>query len=313
MREVALGELVKEVFRRGGFVRGVRRAEAVLRWPEVVGRDVARFATAVALQQGTLVVEVADTETAMHLGLQRQHVLDAYRDRIGEGVVREVRFRVGRAPRLDTAPATPDVPPDPSEVAALAYGLESLPDELFGPAAAVGRSLAGMRARRRAAGWRPCPLCGALTEPDATPPAVAPAWYEGVTPDRRAEGSLTPCAPCARSVVAPKVATASGRLLVEPDAPTPALTDDERRVARVLALARARRAVRELLPQVLADPAAREPLDRLVRCAVALRREVSLADVADLSDVDPDRDGIDPRALRALGRRVRASTRTEEP
>ncbi len=313
MRDVPLGELVKEVFRRGGFVRGVRRAEAVLRWPEVVGGDVARFATAVALHQGVLVVEVADTETAMHLGLQRQHVLDAYRDRVGANVVRDVRFRVGRAPAVDAAPAPVHAPPDPSEVAALAHGLEALPDDLFGAAAAAGRALAGQRARRRAAGWRPCPICGTLAEPPTAAPATPPAWFEGVGAAERAEGGTTLCQACARHVVAPKVLTASARLLVAPDATTPALTEDERRVARVLALARARRAIREVLPQTLADPTARAPLTQLVRCTVALRREVALDDV-DLSEVDPDRDGVDARALRALGHIAGTRpSRTEDP
>ncbi len=312
MRDVALGELVKEVFRRGGFVRGVRRAEAVLRWPEVVGADVARFATAVALKEGVLIVEVADTETAMHLGLQRQHVLDAYRDRVGANVVRDVRFRVGRAPVSEEAPVAPNVAPDPSEVAALAHGLEGLPDALFGSAAAAGRALAGQRARRRAAGWRPCPICGTLAEPGASPPATPPAWFEGVGVDERAEGRTTLCHACARHIGAPKVIAASARLLVAPDGATPALTEDERRVARVLALARARRAIRELLPQTLADPAARGPLAQLVRCTVALRREVALADV-DLGEVDPHRDGVDARAMRALGHVARGRPiRTEE-
>jgi len=313
MREVPLGELVKEVFRRGGFVRGVRRAEAVLRWPEVVGGDVARFATAVALNGGVLVVEVADTETAMHLGLQRQHVLDAYRERVGANVVRDVRFRVGRSPSVDETPVPASATPDPSEVAALAHGLESLPDALFGSAAAAGRTLAKQRAQRRAAGWRPCPICGTLAEPASAVPATPPPWFEGVGVEARAAGRTTLCHACARHVAAPKVATASARLLVAPDAPTPALTEDERRVARVLALARARRAVRELLPQTLADPTARAPLAQLVRCTVALRREVSLADV-DLGDVDPDRDGVDARALRALGHLAQGRpSRTEEP
>jgi hypothetical protein len=64
------------------------------------------------------VVEVPDAETAMHLGLQRQHILDAYRARLGSETVREVRFRVGRMPAAPPPPSEPPPEPDPAEVAA---------------------------------------------------------------------------------------------------------------------------------------------------------------------------------------------------
>jgi hypothetical protein len=290
-------DLVGEALRRGGLKRGVRRAEAVLRWPEVVGPDVARFARAVALQQGTLVVEVADTETAMHLGLQRQRLLDAYRARFGGGEVRDLRFRVGGGPPAEVPRAAPPaVAVDPAEVAALATGLEALPDALTAPAGAAGLALATGRARRRAAGWRPCPICGALTDPEVR--AVAPPPFVALV----AEAGPRLCPACARQATAPKVGDAAARLLVAPGAATPALTDDERRVARALALARAARALRALLPHALADPSARAPLERLVRCTVALRRDVDLRDVPDVATLDVGDAGVDPRALRALGR-----------
>jgi hypothetical protein len=299
MAERHVRELLGEALRRGGWVRAMRRADAVLRWPDVVGRDVARFARAVALQSGTLVVEVADAETAMHLGLQRQRILDAYRARFGDADVRDLRFRVGGAPATAAVappPAHPPVAPDADEVAQLTAGLGTLPAPLVAPAGAAGRALATGRARRRAAGWRPCPICGALADPGvrhAPPPAFA-----ALVPD----AGPTLCPACARHAAAPKVVDAATRLTVAPGTATPALTDDEHTVARALALARAERAQRELLPHVLADPTARGPLERLVRCTAALRRGVALADVADVADVDPVRDGVDPRVLRALGR-----------
>lgn len=298
MAERHVRDLLGEALRRGGWVRSMRRADAVLRWPEVVGRDVARFARAVALQSGTLVVEVADAETAMHLGLQRQRILDAYRTRFGDADVRDLRFRVGGGPGTtdpDVRPAAA-VDPDPDEVADLTAGLGALPEGLVAPADAAGRALATGRARRRAAGWRPCPICGSLTDPEVR--SDAPPPFAALVP---AAGRHL-CAACARHATAPKVVDAATRLLVAPGVATPALTDDERAVARALALARADRAQRELLPHVLADPNARAPLEHLVRCTVALRRGVDLADVADVDDVDATRDGIDPRVLRALGR-----------
>jgi hypothetical protein len=290
VRERHVRELIDVVLRRSGWVRGVRRADAVLAWPRIVGQDVARFATAVAFRDGTLVVEVPDAETAMHLGLQRQHVLDAYRARLGSETVREVRFRVGRMPPAP-APAPPaDPEPDPVEVAVLARAGAALPEGLAGAAEAAARSLAKLRARRRAAGWLPCDVCGCLTDPAAS---AAPGRPGNPAPR---------CATCRRQAELPKVRSAAERLALRPGVPTPALTADEREVARALAEALAHARIAELLPRALADPRWTPALDAAVRCAVALHRGVGLEAVPDLDDVDPQRDGVELSALRALGR-----------
>ncbi len=280
-----LRELVEEVFRRGGFVRGVRKAMAVVVWPEVVGREVARFATAVAIQQGTLIVEVGDNETAMHLGLQRQRIIEAYRRRLGDSAVRDLRFRVGRPPSSVPELAPPPAHPDPTELTSLTKVLTDLPEHLLGPASAVSRSLATLRARQRAAGWLACPVCQRLTE-------AAP------------DGQPQPCTTCRRATALPKVRRAAAALLTDPGGSTPALTEDERQAAVAIARERAREAVAELLPQVVADPGMRPALAQLLRCAVALERGVGLAELPDLHDIEPTSTALDPRAWRVLGPRA---------
>jgi hypothetical protein len=289
VRERHVRDVIDVVLRRSGWVRGVRRAEAVLAWPRIVGQEVARFATAVAFQNGTLVVEVPDAETAMHMGFQRQRILDAYRARLGSETVRDLRFRVGRMPSTPAPAPAPDPEPDWAEVAALAAAGAALPEALAGATEAAARSLATLRARRRAAGWRPCGICGCLTDP--------------TTDDRAAHrGGALRCATCRRHADLPKVRRAAERLATEPGAPTPALTEDEREVARALAETRAHARIADLLPRALAEPRLAPDLDVAVRCAVALHRGVDLAAVSDLDDIDPARDGVDLRALRALGR-----------
>jgi len=313
MRERHVRDVIDVVLRRSGWVRGVRRAEAVLAWPRIVGREVARFATAVAFQSGTLVVEVPDAETAMHLGFQRQHLLDAYRARLGGEVVREVRFRVGRMP--DAPPALEPVvpPPDPVDLANLTPAWSALPDDVAVAAGAAGRALATLRARRRAAGWRPCDVCGCLTDPTPTGAVAQPneAPRQPLAQPPAPVAAPTRCATCRRQAELPKVQGAAGRLALEPGAATPALTDDERLVAVRLAEAIAHARIADVLPRALADPRLAAALDLAVRRAVALHRGVALEEVGDLDDVDPLRDGVDTRALRALGR-VRRRT-SEEP
>ena len=287
-RERPLAELLREAFRRSGLQRGVRRAEAVVLWRRVVGPDVARFSRAVALQQATLVVDVPDPETALHLGLQRHHLLRAYAEHLGPDVVREIRFRVGRSADDEHAPQPAprsSASADPRAVAALARRLQDVPEALAGPALQAGASLLALQARRRAEGWQPCPVCHALREPQqgatASPATAHPDW----------------CPTCRRLASIPRVTRQAARLAGEPDAATPSLSDDERLVARVLAAQRAAERALALLPQALADPSVVQDLEHVARAQAALICDLPLDQVDDEALAH-----VDPRILRALGR-----------
>ncbi len=297
-RERHVGDFVREVFRRGGLLRGVQRAEAVLLWPQVVGPEVARFSAAVGLQNGTLLVEVPDPETALHLGMQRHHVLAAYRDRLGSGAVRELRFRVGRSPAAAVSPpASAPVELDPDAVAALARGLSTLDDEIAAPALRAGKALLTLRARREAAGWRPCPVCSTLcespTDPDALPSmarASVAALGLAIDVDRW-------CSTCRRHAGTPKVQRSAERLTVHPDDECTILTDEERAVAVRLALTRLAAVAIDMLPQALGDAELRPQLARVAHAAAALHHGVPLADVVS----DQLHGVVDERVIRALG------------
>lgn len=287
-RERPLAELLREAFRRSGLQRGVRRAEAVVLWRRVVGPEVARFSRAAALQQATLVVDVPDPETALHLGLQRHHLLRAYAEHLGPDVVREIRFRVGRP--ADAAHA-PEPPPssaagaDPRAVAALARRLQDVPEALAGPALQAGAALLALQARRRAEGWQPCAVCDALREPPQG--AAKSATIEH--PDW--------CPTCRRLASLPRVTRQAERLAGEPDSATPSLSDDERLVARALAAERAAERALALLPQALADPSVLADLEHVARAQAALVCGLALDQVDDEALAT-----VDPRILRALGR-----------
>jgi hypothetical protein len=270
-----VSDVLGEVFRRAGMKRGVRRAEAVLLWPRVVGREVARFTTARTLQGGVLYVDVSDSETGMHLSLQRQRFLDVYHTRFHVRDVHDIRFRVGRpeAP-AEAARAPTTTAPDPHELAKLArhLGTKDLPEAVAGAAMQAGRAMLGYRARRAAEGWAPCPTCGALT------------------PD----GSM--CAACRRYAIDGRVLSAGRHLAMQPGTPTPELGEEERAVADHLAAAYLDRTLAELLPQALGDPGLRPQLERAARCRAALAAGTSLQA---LDERDLDR--LDPRVRRVLG------------
>lgn len=274
-----VADLLAEVFKKGGLRRGVRRAEAVLLWPQVVGPKVAKFTEAKTLQDGVLIVEVPDSETAMHLSFQRQKFLNVYGAKFGVRDVRDVRFRTGR--RADPEPPrarAPEAHPDPKALAALSRHLShaDLPDPLTQSAMRAAKAMLVWRAQRQAEGWVPCTVCGALSPPDT-------------------RGGR--CSTCARYEASPKVQTASRTLAVAPGSATPLLSDDERAVAVSLAKGYLERRLQELLPQTLADPTFRPHLERAARCYLAHQLGKTIGEVG-----EDDFSHLDVRVARALGR-----------
>ena len=272
----SVSDLLAEVFRRGGMKRGVKRAEAVLLWPQVVGPKVAKFTEAKTLQDGVLYVDVPDSETGMHLSFQRQKFISVYQGKFGVKDVKDVRFRTGRRPLLEEAPPPKPTPQaDPKALADLARSVSQaeLSDELTKSAMQAAKAMLAWRAAREAEGWVPCVVCGSLT------------------PTRGL------CTTCQRYSEMRQVQAASRALAVSPGKATPFLSEDERAVAVYRAKAYLTEKLQELLPQVLADPALKPHLESAARCYLAHLLAKPLADVS-----DDDLSRLDPRIARALGR-----------
>lgn len=271
-----VAEVLGAVFSRSGIKRQIKRAEAVLLWPQVVGSEVAQFTLARSLQDGVLLVEVADSETAMHLSFTRQKFLDVYRAKFGIKEVQDIRFRVGRVAEATSAPTLQtEVTADPKALAALArqLGALNLPDALAQPAIKAAKAMLAYRARRQAEGWRPCPICEALS------------------PD----GTL--CSTCLRYSATSPVREAAQLLAAQPHGATPLLSAEERAVACYLARRLLEELLLKLLPQVLADSAQRGALELTARCYLAHCLDRSLEAIT-----EDDFEHLDPRVARALGR-----------
>lgn len=297
MAERHVSEFFAEVFRRAGMKRSMRRAEAVLLWPRIVGADVARFSTARALRDGVLYVDVSDSETAMHLSMQRSRFLGEYRSTYDVKDVREIRFQVGRVTRPEE-PAQPRLPApdvsavDPQELARIARELSALnlPDEVAQVTLQAGRRFLALQTARRAAGWTQCPTCGALHDGAIRPltqreEAVKAAGRR----DEAAELARELCSACARYSQEGRVTSAASRLKVGPTAATPELSEDERAVALHLAARRLDDDLRELMPAAALQPEVLPQLDSAARCRVALALGVAPSDVTpdDLTRFDP--------------------------
>lgn len=294
MRERHVAELIEEVFRRAAVKRGVRRAGAVLAWRAVAGAELAAFSTAVVLRDGVLYVNVGDSETAMHLSLGRQRLVDAYRAYLGNSDVRDIRFQVGRlddgGERAEAGQALP--PPDASALAALSESLGrlGLPEDLARATLAAGTRFLGLQAARLELGWTACPTCGALHDGLLRPESLREAAHrEAGRRDSEAELERALCQACYRYAHEGRVVAAAERLRTAPRAEVAGLGEDERAVAVYLAARSLDAVIAALLPTVVADRRLAMQLESVVRCRLALEhgREPETFTFADFHAFDP--------------------------
>lgn len=67
-------------------------------WEQIVGPEVAALARPAELADGVLVLDTSDPAAAEHLRWASAELVKAVNDRVGTGVVREVRVRVRASP-----------------------------------------------------------------------------------------------------------------------------------------------------------------------------------------------------------------------
>lgn len=269
-----VSDILADVFSKSGIKRGMRRAEAVLLWRHVVGPDVAKFSTAKSLQDGILYVEVPDSETSMHLTLQRQKFLDVYKVKFKVQDIYDIRFRVGRVEGKEEKQKSKEtvIHVDPKALAQLTKSLTELPEALAQPTMQAARSMLAYRERKLAEGWQACKLCGALSEKEF-------------------------CDACERYKTEPIVVKASELMIEKPLEATPFLSNEERAVAIYLAQEKLKETMAELLPFVLADARYKAELERSSRAYLSLKLAKPLEALT-----DDDLDLLDGRVARALGR-----------
>ncbi len=297
MAEKHVSEFFAEVFRKAGMKRSMKRAEAVVLWPRVVGEDVARFSSARALREGILYVDVSDSETAMHLSLQRSRFLAEYRTTYGVTDVREVRFQVGRvermAPEEPSAGAAPSIEKvAPKELARLAHdiGALQLPDEVAQLALQTGRRFLALQAARRELGWVPCPTCGALHDGAVRPLSLREqALKDSDRTEEAVELARQLCAACARYAREARVRKAATLLKLDPKQGQPGLSEEEHAVALHLAARSLDDDLRELMPAAALDTGVLPQLAYAARCRVALAKGITTESVTDshIEQFDP--------------------------
>ncbi len=271
--EKSVAELLAEVFRRGGMKRPLKRAQLVLMWPRIAGAELGRFTRAGSFRDGVLYVDTTDSETAMHLSLQRTRFIGSFHDQ-GHRELRDIKFRPGRIERAgDKEPQLPAFAAE-EDLLPLQQGLEDLelPTELMGAALNAAGGIARTRTLRRQLGWKPCTVCSELAE----------------------DGHM--CLSCRRYSGEPAVLGTVRKLVQDPQLDTHWLTREQREVASWLARQQLTALMQSLLPHVVADASARPQLELLAGNWLSL---ATGRPVAELSEGDWR--GLPERIRRLLG------------
>jgi len=84
----ALGELVENL----GIGKKLHEYEAVTRWEEIVGEQIAKVSAPTRIDKGDLVVKVSNGPWRNELTLRKEEIISKINATIGEGVVRNIRF-----------------------------------------------------------------------------------------------------------------------------------------------------------------------------------------------------------------------------
>lgn len=164
-----LSGILDEVLRRTDAAGAAREVRAVMLWPEIVGPQMARASEAVKVQAGTLVVVTRSSSWSQEFSFQKETILRRYGERLGPGVVKDLRFTVGAVRGI--SPQAHPQGPSPEELLRIRLPEEEtqrIREAAAGDdpelAQAIRRALtreAQLRQWHLEHGARPCPRCGA--------------------------------------------------------------------------------------------------------------------------------------------------------
>lgn len=162
-----LGELLEGVLANLDLRTRFREQQAVLAWPQMVGRVVAAHSEAEDVRDGVLLVATDTAAWSQELQMRHEELLALVARQVGPGVIRQIHFRSGRRRRRGVSPAGRRGP-RPAEVKLggrqqkqIAEAAAKIEDEgLRQRAERALAALARMTEWRREGGWRQCQRCG---------------------------------------------------------------------------------------------------------------------------------------------------------
>jgi hypothetical protein len=134
IRPVPVGEVLRTVMQDRGLGAGGSLAKLMARWPASVGADIARHACPAMLKGGRLTVTVDSSAWMGQLSMLAPGIIEKVNEAIGEDLVKNLHFRIGKIRQECPAARAEDKPPArrrlmPLEKALIEKALEPIKDE----------------------------------------------------------------------------------------------------------------------------------------------------------------------------------------
>jgi predicted nucleic acid-binding Zn ribbon protein len=90
-----IGSIIDALVAKLGIKKQLLRAQAVTEWPDIVGDRIARETKADHIRNTILFVSCSSPMWAQELGLLKPTIIKKIRERVGPGIVTDIRFKTG--------------------------------------------------------------------------------------------------------------------------------------------------------------------------------------------------------------------------
>jgi len=87
-----IGPLLGRVVRELGLQKRIEEYKVIEEWERIVGSAIAERAEPVMVERGRLVVKVKSSPWLLEMKMRETDILEKIEERLGEGVIREIRF-----------------------------------------------------------------------------------------------------------------------------------------------------------------------------------------------------------------------------
>ena len=87
--------IIRQLIEDKGFKDKIEPRMAIIRWKDVVDPIIYRFSRAVRMEDGVLTVIVTNSTVLAEMRFRKEEILRRYRELMGEGVVRDIQFKLG--------------------------------------------------------------------------------------------------------------------------------------------------------------------------------------------------------------------------
>ncbi|MEO0100027.1 MAG: DUF721 domain-containing protein [candidate division WOR-3 bacterium] len=91
-----LGEAIKKIIHDLGLAEEIVAWQAVLRWQEIVGEKVAKYAKAVEVKEGILYLSCPNPTWRSQLLLMKKEIINKANRVIGKEAIKDIKFLRGR-------------------------------------------------------------------------------------------------------------------------------------------------------------------------------------------------------------------------